>query len=147
VKEPLTIRGHHLLCIQGFRGLGYSSEFISNFTQIVKTIHSNQNVYLKLVCNADDICKCCPHLQEGKCRKYDDAVEHVMSMDLAVLGLLQISSDSIISAGEAYARLAKVVKRNGAETIVKRICTGCEWMSLGFCVEGLKQLAFARNQA
>ena len=147
MKGPLTIRGHHLLCIQGFRGLGYSSEFISNFAQIAKTIHSNQNISLKLVCHADDICTCCPHLREGKCSKSDDAGKHVRSMDRAVLGLLQVSSDRIISAGEAYTQLAKVVQRDGAEAVVERICTGCEWMRFGFCVDGLKQLVLARNQA
>ena len=29
-SDPLRIRAHHILCIQGFQGLGYSEEFTKN---------------------------------------------------------------------------------------------------------------------
>ena len=30
----LVLRGHHLLCLQGFQGYGYDEDFVKNMTEI-----------------------------------------------------------------------------------------------------------------
>ena len=33
-SEPIRIRAHHLLCMQGFQGYGYNKTFTENMTHI-----------------------------------------------------------------------------------------------------------------
>jgi hypothetical protein len=37
----LKVRAHHLLCMQGFQGSGYSPEFVENFIKILDQVHEN----------------------------------------------------------------------------------------------------------
>ena len=63
----IRLRGHHLLCIQGFQGYGYSEEFLENMKKIHKKIISNEE-NIQLVTGPDDICKSCPNLNNDKCK-------------------------------------------------------------------------------
>lgn len=61
----LRLRYHHLNCIPGFEGKGYSPEFCGNMADIKKRIESGEEY--ELVLCADDICRACPNLQNGVC--------------------------------------------------------------------------------
>ena len=34
----ITLRGHHLLCIQGYQGYGYSEKFTDNMDNIIEDL-------------------------------------------------------------------------------------------------------------
>jgi len=61
-KTPLRIRGHSLLCFQGFRGLGYSPEFIANMKEIHETFQKTPEVLIEPLASPDLLCKSCPNL-------------------------------------------------------------------------------------
>ncbi len=69
--HSLNIRPHHLLCILGFRGLGYSEKFVSNMEEVAKKLRSDFTSFITLVLECDAICAACPHNVEGKCLKSD----------------------------------------------------------------------------
>ena len=57
----LTLRGHHLLCLQGFQGYGYDDKFVKNMSYI-NNLRKSENTTVSITNKADDICRCCPNL-------------------------------------------------------------------------------------
>lgn len=141
LARPLNIRPHHLLCILGFRGLGYNEEFISTMGKVVGKLRSDPTFPMSLVVGCDAICAACPHNKEGKCLKRVDSEVKVMSLDLKMLPKLGFEVGAQVSAGEAWQRIKeRITSEDMAE-----LCRDCEWRGLGYCVEGLERLkAFSK---
>ena len=51
----MRIRGHHLPCILGFRGLDYDKRFVQNMEKIVSPVRHNADLGLTLTDHCDDI--------------------------------------------------------------------------------------------
>ena len=49
----MRLRGHNLLCIQGFVGKGYSPEFVANMTRVVDSL--GRNARIEVVAEPDDL--------------------------------------------------------------------------------------------
>jgi hypothetical protein len=133
--RPLKVRPHHLLCILGFRGLGYDEEFVSNMTKLVEKLHADSTLPITLVVGGDAICAACPHSKGGKCLKRADSEAEVTILDSKVLKRLGFEVGVQIPAGEAWER---VRERLTSEDLTE-ICVDCEWLGLGYCVEGLRR--------
>lgn len=109
----IRLRPHHLLCIRGFRGKGYSEAFIRNMSEIVANLNEaagqtdateyredygltsnpacrgDSSLNVMIVFGADDICRCCPHLtDEGVCDQ-DEKVSAYDRRAAEVLGLCE----------------------------------------------------------
>jgi len=136
LAHPLEIRSHHLLCILGFRGLGYSEEFVSNMGKVVERLRSNHSFPITLVVGCDAICASCPHNKEGECLERADSDAGVTVLDSKLLDRLGFEAGTQILAGEAWER----VKERLAPGDLAEICGDCEWLGLGYCAEGLKRL-------
>lgn len=121
----LKIRAHHLLCMQGFQGLGYSPGFVQNFENVLKQIHNNfYETELEVTDDIDSLCAPCPHHQNGFCQKDPQAQERMQKMDRVVLQKLEIQNGSHRPAESLFA-LANT--RLLTKTDVKDICGHCEW--------------------
>ena len=129
----VVLRGHHLLCLHGFRGFGYSPEFVSNMQLVRDRLASSPDVEVEVTTSPDDICSACPHLQEGKCaRDGGDSETRTREKDTAVLARLALSPGDKISSGELFALTAERFS-NGIEDL----CSLCKWFPLGWCAEGI----------
>ncbi len=123
-EGPVRLRAHHLMCMQGFQGHGYSEEFVENMARIVQLLGDERHTQLTLLAEPDDICAACPHIEDGACVKDDDAEEEVRSMDRMVLEALGAGAGDSLPAGEAIDRLdLALARREDAE----RICGDCQW--------------------
>ena len=121
-SDPLMIRAHHILCMQGFHGLGYSREFTKNMTLITEKIRNNPSFFIKIIIGADSICKHCPHLSNGVCEMEMDSLKFISSMDVLVLKNLNMEAGSLISSAQI-----KTLTGNLSPKIVKEICGDCRW--------------------
>ncbi len=119
---PIRIRAHHLLCIQGFKGLGYSKEFTENMTRITKKIRQNTYSCIKISSGVDSICEYCPHCNEGQCNNGSSSSNTVMLMDSLVLHNLGIQEGSVIS----YEKILSLTRNLNREKIIE-ICGNCLW--------------------
>ncbi|HHY00246.1 MAG TPA: DUF1284 domain-containing protein [Methanothermobacter sp.] len=121
-SKPIRIRAHHLLCMQGFQGFGYSKEFTANMAKITEKVLQNHSSFIKIVNGADSICECCPHYNKGICTVESSSPNVIMFMDSLVLQNLKIEEGSIVSATQ----ISSITKKLDGQT-VNEICGNCSW--------------------
>lgn len=122
IYEPIRIRAHHILCMQGFQGLGYSEEFTVNMAQIIEEIRKNPFSLIKIIVGVDSICEHCPHNNSpGICNK-ESELNNISDMDSKVLEKLNIKKGSIVSSS-----LIPTLAMNLSSQTVKKICGNCSW--------------------
>ncbi len=119
-SKALEIRAHHLLCMQGFQGYGYSRDFGRNLEEIINYLDSNPYFSLKLVADADIICQKCPHLEDGCCDRYSSPV--IRDMDLKVIEKLDLE----VGAIEPVQKLLSQVKAWNIHDL-RDVCGECSW--------------------
>ncbi len=121
-SELLKIRAHHILCMQGFQGLGYSKEFTRNMTLISEKIQKNPSFFIKIIIEADSICEYCPNLLDGLCNLEMDSLKLISSMDSLVLKSLKMESGSVISSVQLKNLASSLTPKK-----VEKICGDCSW--------------------
>jgi len=136
LAHPLVIRGHHLLCLLGFRNRGYSPEFVEATGRIRETFRSAPDTPLVLVTRCDIICASCPHNSNEECRKSPDAAKRIKEKDATILKKLGFRDNSFTTPKEAWGKVKEQFKTKD----ITAMCGRCQWLELGYCVEGLDRL-------
>lgn len=122
-SEILKIRAHHLCCIQGFQGYGYSPAFVANMRAVISDLEAFLPRPLKLITECDAICISCPSKRE--CTIQESVLSHrIRQMDFIVLEKLEIKDGAVIKADEAFRLINS--KFNKASD-VEDICGTCKW--------------------
>ena len=116
----LILRGHHLLCLQGFQGYGYDEDFVKNMREINR-IRKLDDTAVSITNEADDICKACPNLKDNLCID-ENQNERIKSMDNEVLSKLNSSKE--YDASDLFEIVEKIF--NSKES-VNDICFKCIW--------------------
>lgn len=132
-----VMRGHHLLCVHGFRGMGYSPEFVKTMQGIVNDIRDpGQDFYIKVVAAFDDACMSCPHRGLEICEASEGSNEHVLSMDGKIIRHLGLEP------GKSYLKsyLVKLTAEKVVPDDLEYLCKNCSWLSYGVCKEGIADL-------
>lgn len=128
----ITVRVHHVICMQSFIGKGYSKEFTENFSSIIQYLKLNPiQKCIKLVDYCDNICKYCPNrTQSNQCKneifiKYlDNSYKSICNFSYAK----QYSLDEINS----------IIKNSITINKFKIICSKCQWF--GICSKLIKNI-------
>lgn len=107
----ITLRPHHVLCIQRFIGEGYSPSFVENMWKIVNSIKEAPQQSINFIGSEDDLCAHCPHNQNGCVSE-----AKVRRMDKLV-GL-----SGTMAWSDAVSHCSKLD--------AKEICTNCQWYKL-----------------
>lgn len=116
----LVLRGHHLLCLKGFQGYGYSKEFTENMTEINKQ-RKSKNTRVTLTNSPDDICKACPNLDNNLCENQEQN-NKIIRMDNEILKKLDSTKEH--NACELFDKIDSIF--NSKESVSK-ICFECMW--------------------
>ena len=116
----LILRGHHLLCLQGFQGYGYDKDFVKNMTEINHT-RKLDDTTISITNEADDICKACPNLKNNLCENKTQN-ERIISMDNEVLSKLNQTKE--YNAVDLFKKVENIF--NSKEN-VNNICSNCIW--------------------
>ncbi|WP_246577894.1 DUF1284 domain-containing protein [Clostridium psychrophilum] len=119
-----------MLCIQGYKGKGYSPHFIENMDKVVNKL--KLDMYIKVITRTDDICVACPHeLKNGFCKNE----EKVFIFDSKVLNELNL----IEGRTYLYKDILNNIKENLTYEKFVLICESCEWFSYGYCFHELNK--------
>ncbi len=121
--HPVRIRAHHLLCLRGFQGYGYSPDFIENMTDVIKDIESSPDLLVEVVESCDAICLACPHNREDVCLREENSQDKVRDMDRQVLEKLGLKGGQRIRAGDIF----PLTDARLENTDVEEICGDCDW--------------------
>ncbi|WP_274651156.1 DUF1284 domain-containing protein [Paenibacillus humicola] len=128
----IRLRGHHLLCLLGYRGKGYSDGFCANMTTIYETLRTQPETELELIEGPDDICAAFPDDQVPHCEN-----DSVYRKDEDILALAGLRIGARIRWSDVCTQVAMRVKPDD----IGRLCRSCRWEPLGLCREGVGHLA------
>lgn len=143
--KRLYLRGHHLLCVQGFRGMGYNDHFVEIMAQIVAHLRDdNEDFPITVVAGFDNACMACPNRGKRVCEASQGSQKHVLSMDMKVINHLGL----IVGKNYQKSKLIELVATKVQPNDLDYLCSGCSWLQYGVCKEGIakmKQLDVAMN--
>lgn len=131
------MRGHHLLCVHGFQGMGYNSTFVEKMREVVQDIrNADRDFPIRVTIGLDETCAFCPHKKGDRCHQSPDSQAHVLRLDKRVVDHLGIEEDGVYSKKELVSRVAKKVSPDDLDYL----CEGCSWLDLGVCKVGIANL-------
>lgn len=120
---PLKIRAHHLCCIQGFQGFGYSPAFVANMRAVISDLEALPSRPLKLVTNCDAICISCPSKRE--CAVQESPLSRrIKQMDIVVLDKLGLEDGAVLRADEAFKLINLKIN---SHSDIEDVCGTCKW--------------------
>lgn len=120
-KGPINLRGHHLLCISTFSGMGYDADFISNMEAIVGMCKSPSQ-YIRVIEGVDDICTSCPHSDGSRCLKDE---KKASAMDRDVLVILGLEVGGIYTSSSLNLRVKDGIEKR----LFTDVCARCSWFN------------------
>ena len=127
----VRLRPHHLLCLQNFRGKGYSPAFVEKMTEVSARLGlspggrsdgQSPGAAILLVQGADDLCKSCPNCIDGQCSSQKPA-----RFDGLVLETCGISYGRLLPDGIKSPDFPRMSRH-----LLEKCCPGCEWLDLCF---------------
>jgi len=121
----MRLRPHHLLCTQGYGGMGYNEDFVVNMTAITDRLRGIENFEVDIVFSTDDICVKCPKML-GFDRCEDN--EKVKRIDKKVIDYFGIKEKSYI-----YQEIIKQINSNMTVSMMDDICGDCDWYAESAC--------------
>ena len=135
--DPIRLRAHTLLCLQGFRGEGYSAGFVENMTAIHRRLTDNPFQWVEIIATPDAMCGACPHLALSGCSLHGEGSEPGMqAQDRDVLARLGLHEGDHMTWGEVLDRIRTSLTGQS----LTDICGSCQWLSLGYCRDGIDVL-------
>jgi hypothetical protein len=115
------LRGHHLICLNFFRGEGYSEDFIKNIYSVI----AKETV--EIVIGADDVCSRCPHLRNNKCSNPEYSDEQILYQDHEALALLGYQPGITVNRKEISTRIPEII-----EEWKTKFCRSCGYKKVCF---------------
>lgn len=125
------LRGHHLFCLLGYRGMGYSQEYVDNMTHLHQTLRNNPKTLIQLVKGPDHLCEKYPNSGIYHCK---DAC--IYEKDAAILEKMGLKIGQILKWEDIESCIRKFVVPSDIEVV----CETCSWRSYGVCEEGIQEM-------
>ncbi|WP_019413474.1 DUF1284 domain-containing protein [Paenisporosarcina sp. TG20] len=130
------LRGHHLFCLLGYRGMGYSEEYVENMTGLHQTLRDNPRTLILLVKGPDQLCEKFPNSGKYHCK--DDTI---YERDATILTKMGLEIGQILSWEDIVSHIQKYV----VPTDIQIVCETCSWRTYGVCEEGVKEILKGRG--
>ena len=138
----MRLRGHHILCLHGWRGIGYNADFTDNMHSICDRLRSDPDLLVQVLDSPDDICASCPHLSDTRCaRNGDESEDRISSKDAAILQILNLAPGDRLTAKELFILACERFEAVG----LKGVCGSCRWFGFGWCEQGISDRVMLRK--
>ena len=128
-KHTVRLRAHHLLCMHGFQGKGYSDLFVRRLREIIDLLNDDPDQIIEIIHAVDDICLYCPHAGgDGLC-DHETKVSDYDEKALDIFGIREGCAD--------FRKLKERVDDDLSAEELYKICPDCQWLDL--CLESFKE--------
>ena len=125
------LRGHHLLCLLGYQGMGYSAEYTENMTRLHQTLRSQPETEILLVFGPDDLCDKFPRDHPYHCIE-----SNVHQRDNDILNHLGVEIGQVWT----WSTLEQRISGNVVPRDIPRFCSTCPWLPYGVCEKGVDRI-------
>lgn len=125
----IELRGHHLLCLLGFRGMGYSEAYAANMALVYNRLRDKPDTAVTIVAGPDQLCACFPADAEPHCE--NASVARLDERALAKLGLR-------VGLTLPWSAVIERVRGSVEPEDINVLCHTCEWRSYGVCEAGVR---------
>lgn len=115
----LKLRPHHGLCVQFFRGEGYSDEFVENMTRVIEML--NRGAQVELTEGGDCLCAVCPNFIDGVCADEGKVTRY----DRLVMAMCGLHYGDRMPFRELARRIRTSIIYQ--EDGMGRVCSDCQW--------------------
>ncbi|WP_235680206.1 DUF1284 domain-containing protein [Paenibacillus albicereus] len=133
----IELRGHHLLCLLGYRGKGYSDGFCANMTGIYERLRREPETEIRLIVGPDDVCAAFPSDQPSHCENAS-----VYRKDSEIAGLIgMLPGDT-----RSWSAICEAVAARVRPDDVATLCRDCRWEPYGMCREGVAHIHAAADR-
>ena len=142
----LRLRPHHFLCIQNYRGHGYSPAFDEKMESVIAALRRSSGAGIIVTHGSDDLCAACPHCRDGGCDSASP--ERFDALVLALAGFKE--EDTIVWKLPAGQDLSSAAGSSSdqihadpygipimCKALLDVCCPGCSWKDL--CIDILKR--------
>jgi len=121
----IKLRPHHLLCTQGYAGMGYSEDFVENMNAITTHLRSADEAVTEVVFTTDDVCSKCPRMVGIDLCESNAKVKRLDEKVVAYFGIEEKSYIYQDIIGEINAKMTC--------EMMDDTCSECEWYSSSDC--------------
>lgn len=132
----IRLRPHHGLCLQNFRGHGYSDAFSVHMQETAELLLKHPETKIRLETNCDELCSACPHRDGDHCTSDKPPV-----FDRNVLKRTGFSSGEEMT-WETFSEKTRSLSLHELDTV----CPGCEWLPLCREIAGERSASEEQNQ-
>jgi uncharacterized protein len=106
------LRGHHLFCLLGYRGMGYSQEYVENMTHMHQTLRNDPKTLIQLVKGPDHLCEKYPNSGEYHCQN-----DNIYERDAAILEKMELEIGQILKWEDMESRIRKHVTASDIQVV------------------------------
>ncbi|OLO39140.1 hypothetical protein BTR23_08750 [Alkalihalophilus pseudofirmus] len=138
----LDLRGHHLLCLLGYSGHGYSPSFINKMEHLAplyRKLDLDFDIYINE--HTDEICEHCPAMVQNNCTTFSKVDHEIRELDRRINEKLQVRSGFFYSKKVIFRKIREKVEPDDLDIL----CKGCKWLSYGVCKEAIRKLKATDN--
>jgi hypothetical protein len=125
------LRGHHLFCLLGYKGMGYSQEYVDNMTLLHQSLRDDPETWVQLIEGPDQLCEKYPNSGEYHCQD-----RHIDKRDCVILEKLGLNIGQILK----WKDIEDAIRKNVVPSDIKVVCETCSWRSFGVCEEGVQNI-------
>ncbi|RLI85071.1 MAG: DUF1284 domain-containing protein [Archaeoglobales archaeon] len=116
----VRLRGHHLICLQFYRGEGYNQDFIKHLFNILERVQYED---VEVVEGVDEVCSVCPYNSGNACVYSDSTAElKIREIDELAVRLLSLSPGSKVKWDEVRKKVGGILG-----TWREKVCKFCDW--------------------
>ena len=125
------LRGHHLFCLLGYKGMGYSQEYVENMTKLHQSLRDEPETWVQLIEGPDQLCEKYPNSGEYHCQD-----RHIDKRDRVILEKLGLNIGQILK----WKDIEDAIRKNVVPSDIEVVCETCSWRSFGVCEEGIQNI-------
>lgn len=127
----IKLRGHHIFCLLGYRGMGYSEEYAENMTKIQTILRTEPDTLIQIIKGPDHLCAKFPEGQPYHCED-----KGIYVRDSEILKRLGLKFSDVLPWREVERRIRVEIVPSDIATV----CETCSWRSYGYCEEGIERV-------